>query len=372
MDAVPLRIGILGATGSIGTQALEVIARFPERFSATVLVAGTRSERLSSAAARHGARAVSAGDGPAAVVDALTGRDVDLVLIAGGGATALEPTLAAIRANKLLALATKEVLVMAGDLLMQAARDSGNEIRPVDSEHSAVWQCLRGEDPASVARVVLTASGGPLLDWPLSRMAEVTVEQVLAHPRWVMGPKVTVDSATMMNKGLELIEAHHLFAMPMDLLDVVVHPQSLVHALVEFCDGSTKAEVADADMRIPIALALSHPHRIPGLAPARPAATLHRLDFIPLDQVRFPAVALARSAAAAGGTHPAAMNAANEVAVAAFLDGRLPFERIIPTVESVLGELHGAGATDLESVLAADAWARARTAELLSPAELTR
>lgn len=329
------RVALLGATGSIGRQAQDVIARHPDRFE----VFG----RVTSATPAD------------EVLELVTDARCDLVLVAIAGAAALRPTLAAVRAGKTVALATKEVLVMAGDLVMNEARPG--QIRPVDSEHSAIWQCLWGERPESVARLVLTASGGPFWAHPERDLDQVTVEEALNHPRWSMGPKVTVDSATLMNKGLEIIEARHLFDVPLDRIDVVIHPQSTVHSLVEFVDGSTKAQLGHPDMRLPIALAMAYPDRLSGAIEPLAAERLGHLDFHPLDGERFPAVRLAREAAAAGGGRPAVLNAANEEAVRAFLDRRIQFTEIVRIVEDALGEVSSRGET-LEDLIAADAQAR--------------
>jgi 1-deoxy-D-xylulose-5-phosphate reductoisomerase len=345
-----LRVAILGATGSIGSQALDVIDRFPDRFEVFGLLAG---ERPLARAARYMIQAAEP-DAEQRTAEMVTHPDCDLVLTAIPGARALAPTLAALRAGKIVALATKEVLVMAGELVMAEAH---HRLRPVDSEHSAIWQCLWGEHLESVQRLVLTASGGPFLNSPELDLEKVTVADALKHPRWSMGPKVTVDSATLMNKGLELIEAHHLFGVDLDRIDVVIHPQSTVHSLVEFVDGSLKAQLGQPDMRLPIAIALAYPDRLPGVIPPLPVRELGRLDFLPLDPERFPAVGLARRAAAAGPPYPAVLNAANEEAVAAFLRGDIGFPGIVRAVDSALGAYKGAGSS-LEEVMDADRWAR--------------
>jgi 1-deoxy-D-xylulose-5-phosphate reductoisomerase len=255
-----------------------------------------------------------------------------------------------------VAIATKEVLVMAGSLVMKAAGARG--LRPVDSEHSAIWQCLWGERKESVRRLIITASGGPFWAHPDLDLDQVTVEQALNHPRWSMGPKVTIDSATLMNKGLEVIEAHHLFGMPLERIAVSIHPQSIVHSLVEFVDGSLKAQLGRPDMRLPIAVALAYPDRLPDAVPAVPLEELSGLEFHALDEARFPAVRLARQAGAAGNGMPAVLNAANEEAVNGFLAGAIPFSAILPAVEGALEAFQGGGET-LEEILEADRWARA-------------
>ena len=345
-----LRVAILGATGSIGSQALDVIDRYPDRFEVFGLLAG---ERPLPREARFAIRAADS-DAAARTEEMVTHPDCDLVVTAIPGARALPPTLAALRAGKVVALATKEVLVMAGELVMAEAH---HRLRPVDSEHSAIWQCLWGEHLESVRRLVLTASGGPFFSTPQLDLEQVTVAEALNHPRWSMGPKVTIDSATLMNKGLELIEAHHLFGVDLDRIEVVIHPQSTVHSLVEFVDGSLKAQLGQPDMRLPIAIALAYPDRLPGVIPPLRVAELGRLDFLPLDPDRFPAPGLARRAAAAGAPYPAVLNAANEEAVAAFQRGEIAFPGIIRAVDSALGAYKGSGST-LEEVMDADRWAR--------------
>jgi 1-deoxy-D-xylulose-5-phosphate reductoisomerase len=279
------------------------------------------------------------------------------------GSIGLAPTLAALEADRTLALANKESLVAGGELV-RAARKRPDQIVPVDSEHSALAQCLRGGSPEEVRRLVLTASGGPFRGRPRAELADVTPEQALAHPTWDMGPVVTINSATLVNKGLEVIEAHLLFDLPFDRIDVVVHPQSLVHSMVEFTDGSTLAQASPPDMRLPIALALGWPDRIPDAAPGCDWTRAATWEFLPLDDEAFPAVRLARSAGQAGGTAPAVYNAANEVCVEAFLAGRVPFTAIVDTVEHVLGEHPGGNLNTVDDVVETETWARRRAAEL--------
>ena len=348
----PQRVAILGATGSIGRQALDVIDRYPDRFEVFGLLSGRRD---CGRAARYVLRAGDP-DCERRVLAMVTDPDCDLVLVAIPGARVLEPTLAALRAGKRLAIATKEVLVMAGELVMRAAAGA-DTIRPVDSEHSAIWQCLWGEDPASVAKLVLTASGGPFWRRPDLDLATVTVTDALNHPRWSMGPKITIDSATLMNKGLELIEARYLFGVPQERIEVMVHPQSVIHSMVEFVDGSTKAQLGHPDMRLPIALGLAYPQRLPGAVPPTRFHEEGSLELYPLDQVRFPSVRICREAVARGAPYPAVLNAANEEAVAAFLDGEVAFADIVPLVESALGAFSGGGAS-LAEILEADRRAR--------------
>src|SRR6266852_4588201 len=348
-----INVAILGATGSIGQQTLDVIDRNPGRLRLFGLTEGTRSAKRSAEYLIQGQAGEP--DFDARVHAMVTDPRCDLVVVAIPGARALAPTMAALEAGKEVALATKEVLVMAGALVMKAAGARG--IRPVDSEHSAIWQCLWGEQRESVRRLIITASGGPFWAHPDLDLDQVTVEQALNHPRWSMGPKVTIDSATMMNKGLEMIEAHHLFAIDLEAISVVIHPQSVVHSLVEFVDGSLKAQLGRPDMRLPIAVALSYPDRLPGAVQPTPVEELSGLEFHALDEKRFPSVRLARDAAAAGGGRTAVLNAANEEAVSAFLAGELPFSRIVSAVERALAAFPGGGDT-LQDILEADRWAR--------------
>ena len=349
----PLNIAVLGATGSIGRQTLDVIDRNPGRFRLFGLTEGVRSAERKADYLVHG----RAGDPDfdARVETMVTDPRCDLVVVAIPGARALAPTMSALRAGKDVALATKEVLVMAGALVMKAAGEKG--IRPIDSEHSAIWQCLWGEERRNVRRLIITASGGPFWAHPDLDLDQVTVEQALNHPRWSMGPKVTVDSATLMNKGLEMIEAHHLFGIPLDAISVCIHPQSVVHSLVELVDGSLKAQLGRPDMRLPIAVALAYPDRLPDAVPPTTVTELSGLEFHDLDESRFPSVPLARQAAARGGGHPAVLNAANEEAVNAFLAREIPFSGIVRTVEGALDAFPGSG-DSLDEILEADRWAR--------------
>ena len=349
----PVNVAILGATGSIGQQALDVIDRNPSRLRLFGLTEGRRSARRTADHMIQG----QAGDRDfdERVEAMVTDPRCDLVLVAIPGARALAPTLSALKAGKEVALATKEVLVMAGALVMKAAGERG--LRPVDSEHSAIWQCLWGERPEDVRRLLITASGGPFWAHPDLDLDQVTVDQALNHPRWSMGPKVTIDSATLMNKGLEVIEAHHLFGIPLDQISVSIHPQSVVHSVVEFIDGSMKAQIGRPDMRLPIAVALGYPERLPDAVPPAPLEELSGLEFHALDESRFPSVRLARQAAAAGQGRPAVLNAANEEAVSAFLGGAIPFSGIVQTVEGALNAYPGGGES-LPEILEADAWAR--------------
>jgi 1-deoxy-D-xylulose-5-phosphate reductoisomerase len=348
-----VNVAILGATGSIGQQTLDVIDRNPARLRLFGLTEGRRSAKRNAEYLIQGQAGEA--DFDSRVEAMVTDPRCDLVVVAIPGARALAPTMAALKAGKEVALATKEVLVMAGKLVMSAAGEKG--IRPIDSEHSAIWQCLWGESRESIRRLILTASGGPFWAHPDLDLDQVTVEQALNHPRWSMGPKVTIDSATLMNKGLEMIEAHHLFGVPLAQVEVIVHPQSAVHSLVEFVDGSLKAQIGRPDMRLPIAVALGYPDRLPDAVPATVLEDLGPLEFHPLDEARFPAVRLARSAAQAGGGRPAVLNAANEEAVNSFLAHEIQFSGIVKTVERALEEFPGGGDT-LDAILEADRWAR--------------
>jgi 1-deoxy-D-xylulose-5-phosphate reductoisomerase len=385
---------LLGATGSIGTQAVDVVRRNPDRLRVVGLAAGgDRVELLAQQALELGvdvvavakatvaqdlqlafyaeaqARGYRSGDfaipkilaGPDAATE-LAGWPCDVVLNGMTGSVGLAPTLAALNAGRTLALANKESLV-AGGPLVQAAMQRPDQIVPVDSEHSALAQCLRGGRPDEVRRLVLTASGGPFRG--RTDLSDVTPEQALAHPTWDMGPVVTVNSATLVNKGLEVIEAHLLFALPYDAIDVVVHPQSIVHSMVEFHDGSTLAQVSPPDMRLPIALGLAWPDRLPNEGYGMDWSTASTWEFQPLDDTAFPAVGLAREAGRRGGTAPAAFNAANEECVAAFLDGRLPFPGIVDTVARVVGEHTFRERPTLAEVLETEEQARASARRLV-------
>lgn len=349
------RVSILGATGSIGSSTTDLLARFPDRFAAEALVAHSDVAKLAATARRLRARIavvsdaaryadlkdalsgsdVEAGAGEAAVLEAAA-RPADITVAAIAGVAGLAPTLAALGTSRAVALANKECLVAAGAMFMRRARERGTLVLPLDSEHNAVFQATAGRPEESIEKVTLTASGGPFRTWTKPQIAAATVEQALKHPNWSMGAKVTVDSATLMNKGLELIEAHHLFSLPADRLDVLVHPQSIVHALVSFSDGSVLAQLAVPDMRIPIACCLAWPRRVAWPAPRLDLAGVGNLTFESPDFERFPALALAQRALAAGGAAPTVLNAANEVAVAAFLQRRLTIPGIAALVEETL------------------------------------
>jgi len=364
-------VAILGSTGSIGTQALDVIASHPDRFSVTGLAAGQNVALLAEQAERFGARVVSdASHGAEGLRKVAVESGADIVLAATDGAVAFEAVFAAVDRGIDVAIANKELIVAAGELLVASARAGGAKLIPVDSEHSAIFQCLTGEDPARVRAVVLTASGGPFLRSTREEMEAATVEQALAHPTWRMGTKNTIDSATMMNKGLEIIEAGRLFEQPVERLHVVVHPQSIAHGFVVFTDGSVKAQLAAPDMRVPIGYALGYPDRLPfeaaptagpfdalsSLGGKSQAASL-RYDFEAPDAERFPCLNLAFQALGAGGTVPAALSAANEVAVSAFVEGKIRFGGIARLIEAVLGEVPRRDAS-LEAIREADRAAR--------------
>ena len=352
----PRDVVILGSTGSIGTQALDLVRANPDRFRVVALTAGGSNPELFDRQVAEFAPAFHGLGEEASVVAA--GRPCDVVLNGITGAVGLRPTLAALDAGNTLALANKESLIMGGPLVLDRAKPG--QIVPVDSEHSALAQCLRGGAPEEVRRLVLTASGGPFRGRSRAELAEVTPEQAMNHPTWDMGPVITINSATLVNKGLEVIEAHLLFGIPFDRIEVVVHPTSVVHSMVEFVDGSTLVQASPPTMMIPIALGLSWPDRVPDAAPAVDWTTPETWEFFPLDDEAFPAVALARRAGEAGGTAPAVYNAANEVCVDAFRTGRLAFDEIVLTVAAVLGQ-HDVPSNQqltVDAVLAADAWAR--------------
>jgi 1-deoxy-D-xylulose-5-phosphate reductoisomerase len=362
-------VAVLGSTGSIGRSTLAVLRRQREHFRVVALTANRNVDEFEAQVAEWrpryaglaGGEAGSAHPcGPRVLLEAATHPEVDVVVNAVVGAAGLEATLAALRAGKRVALANKETLVMAGELVAQAACAGGGELVPVDSEHSAVLQCVAGRN-AGLARLILTCSGGPFREWPAERVHRATVDEALRHPTWQMGSKITVDSATLANKALELIEAHHLFGLSYDALEVVVHPQSVVHAFVEFCDGSVIAQVGFPTMELPILYALTHPARLPDAGVRRfdPVAA-GPLTFEPVRADVFRALGAGVAAGRAGGISPAVFNAANEVAVAAFLDGQVPFGRISQIVEQVLDDHVPAPAATLAAVREADRWARGR------------
>jgi 1-deoxy-D-xylulose-5-phosphate reductoisomerase len=355
---------VLGSTGSIGTQALEVVAANPERFRVVGLTAGGSQPRLFAEQVERFGPAFSGAGEDASVEAAALGCDV--VLNGITGAVGLRPTLAALEAGNVLALANKESLIIGGEVVTRLAGEG--QIVPVDSEHSALAQCLRGGRADEVRRLVLTASGGPFRGRSLDDLHDVTPGEALAHPTWAMGPVVTLNSATLVNKGLEVIEAHLLFGVPMERIEVVVHPTSVVHSMVEFTDGSTLAQASPPTMLIPIALGLAWPARVPDAAPAVDWTRPQAWEFSPVDHETFPALGLARQAGERGGTAPAVYNAANEVCVEAFLSGRIRFTEIVPTVERVL-TAHDVPSKvrmlTVDDVLAADSWARAEARSVL-------
>lgn len=355
------KVVVLGSTGSVGRQALEVIAAHPDLFQLVGLVAGSNGTLLTEQAAQHGD--VPTGLGEAGAVGFAALDDADVVLNAIVGAAGLKASLAALEAGKTLALANKESLIAGGDLCLAAARRGGGVMVPVDSEHAALAQALQGHDRSTVARIHITASGGPFRE--RSGLSDVTPEEALAHPTWSMGPKITVDSATLMNKGFEVIEAHFLFGFRYDEIDVAVHPESVVHGMVEFVDGSLLMQAGPTDMRIPIQAALTHPDRVASEVTPLDPRNLGDLHFAPVDDERFPAVALAYDVGRRGGTFAAAMNAANEVAVKAFLDGLLSFPDIVAVVRDVVDEHQDTDSSSLEGVLAADSSARERARTLI-------
>lgn len=383
MTSFPRRIALLGSTGSIGRQTLDVVRCYPEHFRIVAIAARSNISLLAQQArefaptltacfaetpeigraAREALPTVVLGE--QGLLEVATHGDADIVVAATSGLMGLAPTLAAIIAGKTIALANKETLVMAGHLVIQAAHSAGISIMPVDSEHSAIWQCLRGENTAEVDHLILTASGGPFRRATLDQLRSVTVEQALAHPTWLMGPKVTIDSATLMNKGLEVIEAHWLFDVPYDRIDVIVHPESIIHSMVKFVDGSLKMQASLPSMHLPIQDALSYPLRLntggTGLVRELRWAEVAQLNFETLDTTRFPCFRLALEAAKRGGTYPCVLVGADEEAVALFLEGKIGFLQIAELIEAVLERHQPVARPDVPAILEASAWA-SRTA----------
>jgi 1-deoxy-D-xylulose-5-phosphate reductoisomerase len=379
-------ISILGSTGSVGVTTLDVVSRFPERFRVVAMAAGQNLDLLAEQVRRFHPELVSVATPElardltdrlnGAKVDILCGidgaiavathRDVQLVMSAIVGAAGLRPTLAAAKAGKDVGFANKETLVVAGEIMTRAVRESGANLLPVDSEHNAIFQCLEGRQRANLKKIILTASGGPFLKLPLERFATVTVAEALKHPTWRMGAKITIDSASLMNKGLEVIEARWLFDVPAERISVVIHPQSVVHSMVEMIDGSVIAEMAIPDMAIPVAYALAYPERLP-LTHLKPLslAECGALTFEQPDLNRFPCLRLAFEALAAGATMPCALNAANEVMVAAFLAGEAQFVDIARNIETVMARHSNYSARTIEDLIETDGWARAQARELL-------
>ncbi|HTZ40151.1 MAG TPA: 1-deoxy-D-xylulose-5-phosphate reductoisomerase [Syntrophales bacterium] len=380
------KIAILGSTGSIGVSALDVVSNHPERLEVVALAAGRNLDALKGQIERFRPQIVSVLDkelagrlramlgsayppeilwGDEGVRQVASAPGADMVLSAIVGAAGLVPTLAAIEAGKDIALANKETLVTAGSLVVEKARAKGVRIIPVDSEHSAVFQCLEGARPGSMGRVILTASGGPFLRTPREELGRVRISEALHHPNWKMGRKITIDSATMMNKGLEVIEAHWLFGVDYERIDVVIHPQSIIHSLVEFVDGSMVAQMGLPDMRGPISYALFYPVRTPGGFPPLQLSNVRPLEFLQPDLDRFPCLRLGYEAGRAGGTMPTVMNAANEVAVSSFLEEKVSFSAIARIIEGVMLRHSPVGLSGLEAVLSADSWARREAEEIL-------
>ncbi|HKY62711.1 MAG TPA: 1-deoxy-D-xylulose-5-phosphate reductoisomerase [bacterium] len=377
------KISLLGSTGSIGTSTLDVVRRNPERLKVVAMACGRNLEKVREQIREFGPALVSVGSeadaaalraelgsgtevlwGEAGAIQVAAHPESQVVVSAIVGAAGLQPTLAAIEAGKDIALANKETMVVAGEFMNAAAARRGIKIFPVDSEHSAIFQCLNGEDSKRVRRLILTASGGPFLHKPKEEFASVTVEQALKHPNWSMGAKITIDSATLMNKGLELIEARWLFSIGPDQLDVCVHPQSIIHSMVEFQDSSVMAQLGLPDMRVPISYALSYPDRYPNDLPSLDLTKLAGLTFFEPDEDKFRCLKLAKQAMRAGGTMPAVLNAANEIAVQRFLDRKIGFTNIAALVEETLQGHSAVTPRSLEQIVEADAWARRRATEL--------
>ncbi len=380
-DAARQNVVVLGSTGSIGKSTLDVVAAFPDRFNILALAASRSHAVLQSQIDRFRPTYASCGESSSLLNrctivdshDALTTLatlpNADIVVVATTGHAAIVPTIAALMSGKIVALANKEVIVAAGEIVSAVARDAPGVLRPVDSEHSALWQCL-GNDKTNlreVSRLILTASGGPFRGWSRDRLATVTPESALNHPTWNMGAKITIDSATLMNKGLEMIEAKWLFDCPIDRIDIVVHPQSIVHSLVEYVDGSTLAQLASHDMRIPIQYALTYPERLQGPAKHLRATDLVQLDFEPPDLEAFPLLNLARQAGSAGSTFPTVLSTADSLAVERFLDGRIPFNGIAHVVRGVLDAHKPApGPVTLDAIADAESWAEQATLTALN------
>ncbi len=384
MEENKRRIAILGSTGSIGTQALDVISRHPDLFQVEMLSAGSNAELLIAQARQFNPNAVVIcnKDKYAQVKTALDpldikvfagvesagelsgGSNVDIVLAAMVGFSGLAPTISAIKKGKVIALANKETLVAAGSIVTRLAKENGSPILPVDSEHSAIFQCLQGER-AQIEKLLLTASGGPFFNLPAEKFNDITVEQALNHPNWKMGSKVTIDSASMMNKGLEIMEASWLFNIPVEKIEVVVHPQSIIHSMVQFSDGSIKAQIGHPDMRVPIQYALSYPYRIDLDTRRLSFADLGQLTFFAPDLEKFPCLRIAYQAFKKGGNIPCAMNAANEVAVASFLKGEIKFTQIPVVIEKTLEKCNFVASPSVEDIFATDKESKVRAEELL-------
>ena len=379
-------IAVLGATGSIGRQALDIIENHPDRYKAVVLAAGRRVDELIELARLHRPSLAVIADetllprlrdalaplgidtaaGAKALADCVDMPEVDMVLTATVGYSGLAPTVRAIKAGKDIALANKETLVVAGNLVNSLLRESGSRLFPVDSEHSAIAQCLQGEDPATVERLLITASGGPFRTWPSERIAAATAADALKHPNWSMGAKITIDSATMLNKAFEIIEAHHLFGVAPERIEAVVHPQSIVHSMVEFADGAVKAQLGLPDMHLPIAYALGEDTRLAGAEKRLSLADYATLTFEKPDETRFPCLSLARHCLSKGGTAACTVNAANEVAVAAFLKGEIRFGDIYRVIADVLSQTSFVSAPSYDDYVAVNDEARSRAVALIN------
>ena len=381
-------IALIGSTGSIGTQTLQVLAQHPDRFRLVTIAAGSNVELLAGQVDRFAPHlavhnhpdiplprkreGTRYGCGESALIEAVTHPDVDVVVIASAGHAALRPACEAIRAGKAIALANKEIIVCAGQIIMPLVREYGVSLRPIDSEHSAVWQSQGSNPPQAIARIVLTGSGGPFRTTPLDRLQSMTVADALNHPTWSMGDKITIDSATMANKGLELIEARWLFDVEPKRIQALIHPQSIVHSLVEFVDGSQIAQMSWPDMRLPIQLALTYPERLPTQHRALDLASVGMLEFGPLEDDRFPAFGLARNAIAAGDSYPTAYSIADEVAVAAFLRGEIGFTDIARALALTLERHQAVDVSTLEQVLAAVEAEEVHARELIAEIATTR
>jgi 1-deoxy-D-xylulose-5-phosphate reductoisomerase len=356
------RVAVLGSTGSIGCQTLDVVRWHPTEFEIAALVASRPSTRFEAQVDEFRPRitCLTGSDGAEPLLAIATDPRIDLLIVATSGTVGFRPTIAALEAGKQVALANKETLIMAGHLVTRAQAGSSGALLPIDSEHSAIWQCLLGEEPYAerVSRLVLTASGGAFRDRPKELLADVTPEQALKHPTWNMGPKITIDSATLMNKGFEVIEAHWLFGLPFDSIDVVVHHQSVIHSLVEFVDGSVKAQLGVPDMRLPIQYAMAHPRRLTAPAQRLDLAVVGQLTFSAVDHEKYPCLGLAYEAGRQGGTYPTVMNAANEVAVSRFLGHDLGFVAIASLIADALEAHSSRPDPSLDEVEQADAWAR--------------
>ena len=369
------KIVVLGSTGSIGRQTLDIVRAFPDAFEVVGLAAGNNVELLLDQVREFAPRYMYCANPPSSLpdgvevigmTDMVSLDEVDTVMVATIGSVGLVPTLNALKKGKTIALSNKEPIVMAGSIIKDYERKYGGAVLPVDSEPSAIWQCLRGEEN-EIRRLMITASGGPFRTTPLVELEDVTPERALQHPTWYMGRKITIDSATLMNKAFEVIESHWLFGVPWDNIEVLVHPQSTIHSMVEFADGSIKAQLGPPDMRLPIQYALFYPQRFPNeMIPRLDTGISHALTFQPLERERFPCFGLAVAAGRKGGTYPAVVSAADDVAVHAFLEGKIPFTGIYKVVDKVLSEHESSDVLDAEEVLAADRWATDRAKEIIN------